>query len=149
MTELKPNSDYRLQFVLGEHATLPTRAHQGDLGFDLYASEAVSFQPGDTKLVSTGVSCKFPLGYGGFIKDRSSVAYKQQMFTHAGVIDSEYRGEIKILFYNASEFIRTFQRGDKIAQLVLVPVVHCPVDLIEEFEDETSRSTGGFGSTGK
>lgn len=148
---LTPKSDTteRLQFVLDEGAIKPTRAHEGDLGFDLYSNETISFQPGDIKLVDTGVRCKFPYMYGAFLKDRSSVASQQHMFIHAGVIDSGYRGPIKVLFHNAGKYIRVINKGDKIAQMVLLPVVRCPVDVIEKFEDETTRNENGFGSTGK
>lgn len=143
-------NDRRLEFILALGATEPVRALDGDLGFDLYSNELVSFAPNDIKLVNTGVKCKFPTNIGGILKDRSSVASKRKMFIHAGVIDSNYRGEIKILFHNAGNEYQTFYPEDKIAQMVLVNVIEVGDSIIvDNFDDETTRSDRGFGSTGQ
>jgi dUTP pyrophosphatase len=144
---------YRFEVVkLVEHAVIPTKSHDGDLGWDLYAGEQVSLAPNSRVLVSTGVKIKFPYEYGALIKDRSSISSKFGIFTHAGVLDSGYRGEIKILMHNTGEQFITFYRGDKVAQMVLIPVVHIRGGLVEvdELTDEytTSRGDSGFGSTG-
>lgn len=134
-----------------EHAVIPTKAHPGDLGWDMYAAEQTQLLPGEYTLVSTGVKFKFPPMVGAFIKDRSSVSSKKGIFIHAGVIDSGYRGEVKILMHNNSDIVRTLYRGDKIAQMVLIPVVPTVgLQLVENLSDEnnTSRGEGGFGSTG-
>jgi len=143
------NTTEEIHFKLNPGATKPERAHPDDLGYDLFSNQAITFHPGDVKLIGTGVSCKFPAFIGGLIKDRSSIASKRHLFTHAGVIDSGYRGEIKILFHNASNYIQRINIGDKIAQMVLVPVVNPSNEaIVDAFENETERGSAGFGSTG-
>lgn len=150
-------------------AILPTKAHDGDLGFDLYALEDVTLNPGEVTKVRTGIACNFPKGFGALIRDRSSVATKKQVFTVAGVIDQGYRGEIIVAFYNPgrlevhernslinrsiSEWYYwggpvQFQKGDKIAQMILTPVVTFPVEEVDDLTS-TTRGSGGFGSTGR
>jgi dUTP pyrophosphatase len=132
-----------------EWAQLPQKAHDGDLGYDLFASEDISIHPCTTELVHTGIAVEFPNGYGGFLRDRSSVATKQQLFTVAGVIDNGYTGEIKIAIYNGSPYVtRHIKKGDKIAQMVLIPTVNFGVVEVDEVISADQRGTGGFGSTG-
>lgn len=140
--------EFQINFKrLSKHATEPTKEHPGDLGIDLYSAEQVSLQPGESKLVGTGIAVEFPIGFGGFIKDRSGVSSKRKLYTHAGVIDGGYRGEIKILFENANDKHQTIYIGDKIAQMVLIPTFNVNFSEVEEFK-ETSRNADGFGSTG-
>lgn len=133
---------------LYEHSKLPTKAHTGDLGYDLYAAEQVILLVGETKLISTGVAISFPEGYGGLIRDRSSVATKRFLFNVAGVIDNGYTGEIKVALYNASETFQTIYIGDKIAQMILIPTVNFPVQEVTGIESSDGRGDKGFGSTG-
>ena len=129
-------------------AKLPEQALQGDLGYDVFADEDKWIEPGGFKLVSTGISVhNSSYKYGFIIKDRSSVAMKG-LFTHAGVIDAGYTGEIKVLFHNNSSTAIKLEKGDKIAQLVPQPVVNFEVEEVEELF-ETKRGKNGFGSTGK
>ena len=129
-------------------AKLPEKAHQGDLGYDVFADEDKWIEPGGYKLVSTGISVhNSTYKYGFIIKDRSSIAMKG-LFTHAGVIDAGYTGEIKVLFHNNSSTAIKLEKGDKIAQLVPQPVVNFEVEEVEELF-ETKRGKNGFGSTGK
>lgn len=132
---------------LSDTALPPQKAHVGDLGYDLYASEAVGIFPGETKIVKTGIAIQFPAGYGGFIKDRSSVATKKGLFTVAGVIDNGYIGEIGIALYNGTDSLIHVARGEKIAQLVLIPTVNFDVVEVDEVLSADERGTGGFGST--
>jgi dUTP pyrophosphatase len=127
---------------------LPTKAHAGDLGYDLYAAEQITIYAGQTKLISTGVAIQFPEGYGGLIRDRSSVASKQGLFNVAGVIDNGYTGEIKVALYNSTEGFITIYCGDKIAQLILIPVVNFQVTEVDEIKSSDGRGSDGFGSTG-
>ena len=127
-------------------AKLPEKAHQGDLGYDLFALEDVTLMPGCVTKVRTGIACNFPHGYGALIRDRSSVATKREVFVVAGVIDQAYVGEIIVAFYNPDEVSR-FQAGEKIAQMILMPVITFDVRETTELND-TDRGTGGFGSTG-
>lgn len=134
---------------LYKEATLPSRAYAGDLGYDLYLAEPiVTIHSGDQQALSTGISIVFPPGYGGLISDRSSIALTG-IFIIGGVIDNEYRGEIKVIMYNGTATSRQFQCGDKIAQMILVPVVNIPVVQLKSDVTETSRGNKGFGSTGK
>ena len=129
-------------------AKLPEQALQGDLGYDVFADEDKWIEPGGFKLVSTGISVhNSSYKYGFIIKDRSSIAMKG-LFTHAGVIDAGYTGEIKVLFHNNSATAIKLEKGDKIAQLVPQPVVNFEVEEVEELF-ETRRGNNGFGSTGK
>lgn len=131
------------------YATLPTKAHAGDLGYDLYAADQVNLWGGETKLIPTGIAIQFPEGYGGLIRDRSSVSTKQKLFNVAGVIDNGYTGEIKVALFNSTEELRTIYRGDKIAQLILIPTVDFAVEEVTEITSSDGRGDNGFGSTGK
>lgn len=132
---------------LSESAKLPQKAHAGDLGYDLFANENIVIIPGDTTLISTGIAIQFPEGYGGFIKDRSSVATKNKLFTVAGVIDNGYIGEIKIAIHNATGTHAVIQKGDKIAQLVLIPTVDFGIEEVRDLLSSDLRGESGFGST--
>lgn len=134
--------------VLHPNATIPTKAHSGDLGYDLYAVEQVEFNPGETKLVSTGIAVNFPTNLGGILKDRSSVASKQNLFVKAGVIDNGYTGEIKVLMYNSLNDYNVVATGQKIAQMILTPVYTASILVVKEL-DSTSRGDKGFGSSGR
>lgn len=128
-------------------AKLPQRAHPTDAGADLFALEAHEIYPGEQKLVDTGVAVKIPPGFAGFIFNRSSQGKKGITIPHSvGVIDADYRGNLKVLLKNISEDPYTIEPGDRIAQLVVQRVE------LPQFRDawnDTQRGTGGFGSTGK
>ena len=129
-------------------AKLPEQALQGDLGYDVFADKDKWIEPGGYKLVSTGISVhNSSYKYGFIIKDRSSVAMKG-LFTHAGVIDAGYTGEIKVLFHNNSATSIKVELGDKIAQLVPQKVISFEVYEVDELFKK-SRGENGFGSTGK
>ncbi|MDO9556931.1 MAG: dUTP diphosphatase [Coriobacteriia bacterium] len=129
---------------------LPRYAHEGDAGLDLFAAEDVTLEPFRRALVPTGIAVAIPEGHAGFVQPRSGLAIKQGLglVNAPGLIDSHYRGEIKVIAINLDpETPITITRGDKIAQLVIQQVA-C-VELIEVSElDETARGEGGFGSTG-
>lgn len=131
-----------------DSAFLPKRAHPTDAGADLmaYIDGTLEIYPGEQKLIDTGVAVKIPEGYVGFVFNRSSQGKKGISIPHSvGVIDADYRGNIKVILKNLGEDPYTITRGDRIAQLVITPV------LLVEFEDiwnDTNRGTGGFGSTG-
>ena len=129
-------------------ARIPEKAHQGDLGYDVFADEDIWIPWGEYKLVSTGISVfTNSYKYGFVIKDRSSVAMLG-LFTHAGVIDSGYTGEIKVLFNNQSNTSIKIEKGDKIAQLVPTKVINFEVEEVNELF-QTKRGDNGFGSTGR
>ena len=133
---------------LSQNATPPQKAHAGDLGYDLFASEGAAIFPSETKVVKTGIAIQFPAGYGGFIKDRSSVATKKGLHTVAGVIDNGYTGEIGMALYNGTESLIHIAPGEKIAQLVLIPTVDFTIEEVIETISLDGRGDNGFGSTG-
>ncbi len=129
---------------------LPRYAHEGDAGLDLYAAEDAEIEPGHRLLVPTGIAVAIPEGYAGFVQPRSGLALRHglSLVNTPGLIDSHYRGEIKVIAVNLDPATPiSIARGDKIAQLVIQPVAR--VRLVESEElDETRRGEGGFGSTG-
>jgi dUTP pyrophosphatase len=131
---------------LNNNAKLPTRAYHGDLGYDLYAAERCVINPSEQVAIGTGISVELPAGWGGFIKDRSSMAMKM-IYTSAGVIDYGYRGEIKVLLRNDSKEPFTVKTGDKIAQLI--PIQITDWKIIESDIQISDRNNNGFGSSGK
>lgn len=133
---------------LSPSAKLPTKAHAGDLGYDLYASQPTTIWPGETALIETDIAIQFPPGLGGIIKDRSSIATKRHLFTVSGVIDSGYIGAIKVAIHNASEHIQAVAVGDKIAQMILTSVINSDPVEVDELISLDNRGVGGFGSTG-
>ncbi|MDX6671836.1 MAG: dUTP pyrophosphatase [Solirubrobacteraceae bacterium] len=132
-------------------ATLPTRAHEGDAGLDLYASEAASIAPGARASVGTGIALEVPPGHAALVLPRSGLAAKHgiALVNAPGLIDAGYRGEVRVLLHNtdaAEEF--EVNAGDRIAQLLLVPFVTAdPVEVQELAASE--RGAGGFGSSGR
>ena len=130
-------------------ALLPTVAHRGqDLGYDLYAAEAITIPARGMAKVKTGIAVEFTSGHGALLRDRSSMASKGLAVT-AGVIDAGYRGEIQVIMHNLSATDFTINAGDKVVQMIPVrPQTLFPVEEVEELS-ETKRGAGGFGSTGK
>lgn len=128
-------------------AIIPNYAHLGDAGLDIYSNEDTVINPGERYLVSSGWSLELPEGYVAFIKDKSGVAYKKGIIHMAGVIEYTYRGEYKILLFNTSKEPFEIKKGDKIAQLVILPVATAEIEEAHEIS-ETQRGEGGFGSTG-
>ena len=128
-------------------ATLPTRAHPGDAGMDLYNLEDIQLQPGEGKATRTGIALAIPDGHVGLVADRSSLA-KRGVKTAGGVIDAGYRGEIHIVVWNISGEPVFLKRGDRIAQLLILPIATPAV--VDVFElDSTDRGEKGFGSSGR
>jgi dUTP pyrophosphatase len=132
-------------------AQLPSRAHEGDAGLDLYACEAAHIGPGERWSVGTGVGVEIPEGHAGLVLPRSGLAREHgiSLVNAPGLIDSGYRGELRVLLLNTdpAETFRV-EAGDRIAQLVLTPIAIAePVEA--EALTESSRGTGGFGSSGR
>jgi dUTP pyrophosphatase len=136
---------------LAEGALLPSRAHEGDAGLDLYASEAAHIGPGERWSVGTGVGVEIPEGHAGLVLPRSGLARDHgiALVNSPGLIDSGYRGELRVLLLNTdpAETFRV-EAGDRIAQLVLVPIaIATPVETA--VLADSARATGGFGSSGR
>ncbi len=133
---------------LHKDAVLPQFAHATDAGLDLYTVEDVTINPGEHRLVKTGVAIVFPEGYAALVWDKGGVANKRHIKTVGGVFDTDYRGEYLIGLYNFGTEPQSFSVGDKIAQLLIQKVEHPILVEVEEL-DETPRGEGAFGSTGK
>lgn len=128
-------------------ATLPTRAHPDDAGLDLYALENGEIAPGQGYVARTGIALALPAGTVGMVADRSSMA-KRGFKTSGGVIDAGYRGEIHIVLRNITTETIRFEKGERIAQLMILPIFTPAVEEVQIL-DETGRGAKGFGSTGK
>lgn len=137
--------------LLSDDARLPTRAHEGDAGLDLYASEAATLGPGERASVGTGIAVEIPPGHAGLVLPRSGLAARHgiALVNAPGLIDSGYRGEVRILLLNTDRE-ETFEisPGDRIAQLLITPFAEAtPVEAAEL--SATARGDGGFGSSGR
>ena len=145
----EPNSGFRVK-RLDRSATLPTRAHPGDAGLDLYANESAALAPGERAMISTGIAVEIPAQHAGLVMPRSGNAAKHgiALVNAPGLIDAGYRGELKILLLNTdrSETF-TVNPGDRIAQLVLTPIATPEVVEVDDLSDHV-RGQGGFGSSG-
>ena len=129
---------------------LPSYAYEGDAGLDLRASEDVTLQPFERRLIPTGLAVAIPEGYAGFVQPRSGMALKKglSMANTPGLIDAHYRGELKVVAINLDpEEPIHIDRGERIAQLVIQKVPVVELDEVDEL-DETDRGAGGFGSSG-
>ncbi|HEX6687055.1 MAG TPA: dUTP diphosphatase [Solirubrobacterales bacterium] len=136
---------------LKDNAVLPSRAHAGDAGLDLYACEAAHLGPGERWSVGTGVAVEIPQGHAGLVLPRSGLARDRgiALVNSPGLIDSGYRGEVRVLLLNTDP-AETFRvaPGDRIAQLVVAPIALAePVEV--EALTESARGDGGFGSSGR
>jgi len=134
----------------GPPLELPRYMTEGAAGLDLRGDEAVQLAPGERRLVSTGLSVEIPPGYEGQVRPRSGLALRHGvgMVNAPGTIDSDYRGEIGVLLVNWGQAPVALARGERIAQLVIAPVVRAEIVVVESLE-ESGRGGGGFGSTGR
>lgn len=133
--------------LLSDNATIPTRAYPNDSGLDLYVSETVNIPPRTTKLVKTDIAIRLPLGYEGQVRPRSGTSLKTKLRVALGTIDWSYHKEIGIITDNISDKPIIVQKGQRLAQLVIAPVVYPDVNVVKEFEYVSDRS--GYGSTGE
>jgi dUTP pyrophosphatase len=128
-------------------ATVPTRAHPDDAGLDLYSLEDATLAPGQGNVVRTGIAVAVPFGHVGLVCDRSSMA-KRGLKTAGGVIDAGYRGELGVVLWNISGQAQSVKKGERLAQLLVLPVA-TPAPVEVEELGLTARGAGGFGSTGR
>ncbi len=137
---------------LSPEGQAPARAHEDDAGLDLRAAEALVLGPGERASVGTGIAVAIPQGHAGLVLPRSGLALRHgiALVNAPGLIDAGYRGELRVLLLNTdrSEAFE-LERGDRIAQLVVVRAEAPPLAQVEGFDDETARAAGGFGSTGR
>ncbi|MEO1648107.1 MAG: dUTP diphosphatase [Pseudomonadota bacterium] len=146
------NAPVRVEVKRLEHGfglPLPVYATEGAAGMDVVSAEDVTIAPGERHPVATGLSMAIPQGYEIQVRPRSGLAFKHGVTVPntPGTIDSDYRGELKVLLINHGSEAFSIQRGDRVAQLILAPVVQAAWDEVDEL-DSTERGAGGFGSTG-
>lgn len=136
---------------LNDKAIVPTRGHEGDAGFDLYAciDVPITIKVGETVKVPTGLSIAIPNGYFGAVFARSGLATKQGLrpANCVGVCDAPYRGEYIVALHNDSNEDRVINPADRIAQLIIMPFLTAQFNVVDEL-NETERGVSGFGSTG-
>lgn len=129
------------------HAVLPTRAHPGDAGLDLYSLQSGELAPGEGKVIRTGIALEIAEGFVGLVADRSSMA-KRGLKTAGGIIDAGYRGEIHIVLWNISPQPQKFEGGERIAQLLMVKIATPTVEEVKVL-NTSERGAKGFGSSGR
>ena len=138
-----------IKFKLAEGAALPEYKTTGAAGADICSNEDCSIDPNNWKMVSTGVFPEIPENFEIQVRSRSGLAAKNGVFVlnSPGTVDSDYRGEIKVILANMSDKPFVIRKGDRIAQLVVSPVQQANFEIVSDIS-ETERSAGGFGSTG-
>lgn len=136
-----------MKVKLDPGAYLPERAHRQDAGLDIRSPESVLVPAYGSAVIDTGVHVEIPMGWTGFLKSKSGLNVKHSV-TSEGVIDSGYTGDIIVKLYNNSDTAYRVQRGDKISQLVILPVYLDELEVVGEISGG-ERGSGGFGSTGR
>ncbi len=138
--------------VLNSNATIPTYGSDYSAGADLYSNieKDTIINPGETKMIPTGIAFEIPVGLVGLVFARSSIATKEGLApaNKVGVIDSDYRGEIFVPIHNHSKEERIINPKERIAQIIFMPYIKGNFNIVKDLSD-TKRGTGGFGSTGK
>jgi dUTP pyrophosphatase len=134
--------------LLSDRATIPTRGSAGAAGFDLGATEGCLVPARGKALIKTDVAIAIPEGFYGRIAPRSSLAWKSHLDTGAGVIDSDYRGNVGVVLFNHSEEDFQVEVGMHVAQLIITKIETPEIEVVTDLDD-TSRGAGGYGSTGK
>ena len=142
-------SDFPIYIVTGEGVKIPEYKTYGAAAFDLCANETVEIMPNETKLIGTGLKMQIPKGMYLQISLRSGLAAKGKLIqpNAPGIIDSDYRGEVKLILRNVNSLVQKVKKGDRIAQAILLPTYRATFYKVNKLE-ETKRGTGGFGSTG-
>lgn len=136
-----------MRIKLDQGSVMPSRAHEHDAGLDLYAAETAYIAPHSWVAVSTGVHAEIPRGFVGLLTSKSGLMAKHGL-TCRGTIDAGYTGTIKAVIFNHSDQVYKVTAGDKVTQMVIMPIITPELELVEELE-RTERGTQGFGSTGK
>ena len=149
-------------FKIRPDAKLPVRAYMSDAGMDLfycpngekklYDSTDFFIPPKESRLIPTGIKVEIPYGHMLEIKNKSGIAYKRQLIVGACVVDPGYNGEVYVNLHNIGAETQMIRPGDKVAQAILIPIVHCKVEEVESDEFlnfHSKRGEGGFGSTGE
>lgn len=146
-----------IKITLEQNVKLPTKAHETDAAFDIYAtsnknseSGEYKIEPGKAMIIDTGIRTEIPAGYYAAVYVRSGLGIKSQLRPSncVGIIDSDYRGEWKVALHNDSDEVRVIAPGDRIAQFIIHEVLPVTLEQVNELSD-TERGAGGFGSSGK
>lgn len=137
-----------IKFSLDEGAYAPEKAHASDAGFDLRIPHDTYIAPRGSIIVDTGVHMLIPNGYVGFLKSKSGLNVKKGL-RGEGVIDAGYTGSIVVKMYNDTEHLHSFNKGDKLIQLVVLPIPEVELTEVDSIDEETERGTNGFGSSGR
>lgn len=137
-----------VKIKLSKDAHIPTYGTSGAAGLDLYASADVTIQPNERMLIPTGVAMEIPEGHFGYVMGRSGNTIKKGMIVALGLVDEDYRGEIGVMAFNQSNEAVSFAKGDRVAQMVILPYPKVEFNEVEELS-KTERGTGGYSSTGK
>lgn len=135
-----------MKVVVEENCFAPERMHPTDAGLDLRSPSDMILHPGEIKKIDIGNRIQLPHGFFGWVATRSSLFSKG--INTCGIIDENYRGHVKVVLHNTADDDCVIYRGDKIAQLIIIPCSYEGVEIVDEF-DETDRGHGGFGSTGR
>ena len=136
-----------IKVMLDNGAKMPTKAHKSDAGYDIYAPEAFGVAPKHSWTIDTGVHMVIPEGYVGFLKSKSGLNVKHGL-TGEGVVDAGYTGSIQVKLYNDSAAPYIFEKGDKVIQIVILPIPETELVQVDSLE-ETERGSNGFGSSGR
>lgn len=137
-----------MKVKLDKDAIMPTRAHETDAGLDLYCREKKNIWSGQSAAFDTGVHIELARGFFGKIESKSGLNVNHGIVSLGGVIDEGYTGSIVVKLYNEGTERYSFEKGDKIAQLIILPYAAPKLELVEELED-TDRGSNGFGSSGR
>lgn len=133
---------------LSKKAIPPKYAHSGDAGIDFFTVDSKTLKPGQWHAFSTGIAMEIPAGFAGLVWDKSGLSSKFGLHVLAGVIDSSFRGEVKIVIYNLGSHNYQFKAGDKVAQMLIQPFITAKTKLVKNLSN-SARGQGGFGSTGR
>ena len=144
---MQSDGDKKLRIVLDDGAFAPTRAHTYDAGLDIYAAEDRVLWPNSRDIVETGVHVEIPRGYVGFLTSKSGLM-RDYGVTTRGTIDSGYTGTIKVIVFNGGTDPLYISKGQKLSQLVIVPIITPEIEVVDKLQD-TDRGSHGFGSTGR
>lgn len=132
---------------LHPNAKIPSYAYTGDAGLDLYIPEDLIFKKGERKSIPIGIAIEIPIGYVGILFDKSGLSHKYGLKSYGGIIDAGYRGEIHVGMMNLSDKDYEFKAGDKIIQILIMPVLQAEVVEVDELSN-SERGEGAFGSSG-
>lgn len=139
----------KIQVQLDKNAKMPTKGYKDDAAFDLYSYQAfTTIEPGKSEVFRTGTHMNIPKGYCGLLVSKSGMNVNHGIQS-VGLIDAEYTGEIIVKLYNHSEKPYTVFKGDKISQILILPIPIAELEKVDEFGEDTERGDKGFGSTGK